>query len=90
MPISAATTATFLHLLVVDQPGVLAAVAGVFAEHGVSIRSLNQRGGGERAELLLLTHPALESDLADTVAKLRELPPVESVLGVMRVLGDAR
>ena len=28
-----------------DQPGVLAAVAGAFAEHGVSIRSLTQRGG---------------------------------------------
>jgi homoserine dehydrogenase len=90
LPVAAATSAGFLHLEVIDQPGVLAAVAGAFAEHGVSIQSLTQRGGGEAAELLLLTHPALEAALAATLTQLRELPAVESVLSVMRVIGDGR
>ena len=90
LPISAATTACFLHLRVLDQPGVLAAVAGAFAEHQVSIQSLTQRGGGERAELLVLTHPAVEADLERTWDRLRELEVVEAVLGVMRVIGDGR
>ena len=93
LPIGASRTAGFLHLRVRDQSGVLAAVAGEFAENNVSIRSLNQRegGGGDAgAELLLLTHPALESDLSRTVTRLRELPVVEEVLGTMRVIEEGR
>jgi homoserine dehydrogenase len=92
LPIGASSTAGFLHLRVRDQSGVLAAVAGEFADNDVSIRSLNQRqggGGGAGAELLLLTHPALEADLSRTVARLRELPVVEDVLGTMRVIEEA-
>jgi homoserine dehydrogenase len=90
LPAGAATTAYFVHLRVADQPGVLAAVAGVFAEHGASIRSMSQKGEAEQAELLILTHPALEADLASTVAGLRTLPTVAEVLGVMRVIGEGR
>lgn len=87
LPPGAATTAYSLHLRVVDQPGVLAAVAGVFAERGVSIQSLSQTGRGAEAELLVRTHNALESDLAATVSRLRAEPAVHEVLSVMRVIG---
>jgi homoserine dehydrogenase len=90
LPMGAATTAYFVHVRVSDRPGVLAAVAGSFAEHGASIRSMTQRGEGAQAELLILTHPGRESDLADTVATLRTLPMVDAVLGVMRVIGEGR
>ncbi|MCU0301946.1 MAG: homoserine dehydrogenase [Candidatus Nanopelagicales bacterium] len=90
LPIGSATTAYFVHLRVLDQPGVLAAVAGVFAEHGASIRSMTQKGEGEAAELLILTHPGREADLAATVEQLRRLGPVDAILGVMRVIGDGR
>ena len=90
LPIAAARTAYFVHLRVLDQPGVLAAVAGIFAEHGASIRSMTQNGEGDQAELLILTHPGREADLAATVAGLRTLPTVAEVLGVMRVIGDGR
>jgi homoserine dehydrogenase len=86
----AATTAYFVHLRVIDRPGVLARVAGVFAEHGASIRSMTQKGEGDAAELLILTHPGRESDLAATVAGLRSLASVDAVLGVMRVIGEGR
>ena len=88
LPLGAAHTAYFVHLQVVDRPGVLAAVAGVFAQHGASIRSLTQKGQDDQAELLILTHPGLESDLATTVADLRDLAQVDEVLGVMRVIGE--
>jgi homoserine dehydrogenase len=90
LPMGAATTAYFVHLRVIDRPGVLAAVAGVFAERGASIRSLTQKGEGDAAELLILTHPGRESDLAGTVADLRSLASVDEVLGVMRVIGEGR
>ena len=47
----------YLNLDVTDRPGVLAAVAKVFGDHGVSIRSMEQEGRGE-ARLVFLTHSA--------------------------------
>ncbi len=90
LSMGAATTAYFVHLRVLDRPGVLAAVAGVFAEHGASIRSMTQKGEGDQAELLILTHPGRESDLAATVEQLRALPAVDEVVGFMRVIGPTR
>ena len=90
LPLGAATTAYLVHLRVVDRPGVLATVAGTFAEHGASIRSLTQKGEGDQAELLILTHLGREADLAATVAQLRECDAVTEVVGLMRVIGDAQ
>ncbi len=90
LPMGAATTAYFVHLQVLDRPGVLAGVAGVFAAHGASIRSMTQKGEGDQAELLILTHPGREADLAATVAQLRDLDYVDEVVGFMRVIGAAQ
>ena len=90
LPMGAATTAYLVHLRVVDEPGVLATVAGTFAEHGASIRSLTQKGEGDQAELLILTHLGREADLAATVAQLRECDAVTEVVGLMRVIGGAQ
>lgn len=90
LPLGAATTAYLVHLRVVDEPGVLATVSGTFAEHGASIRSLTQKGEGDQAELLILTHPGREADLAATVSELRERDAVTEVVGLMRVIGGAQ
>ena len=47
----------YVHMEVDDQPGVLARIAGVFGEAGASIKSVVQRGTGERAQLIMVTHP---------------------------------
>jgi homoserine dehydrogenase len=54
-------SAFYLHLEVADQPGVLATVAQVLAEQGVSVKSVVQRGLGEQARLVMVVHPVLES-----------------------------
>jgi hypothetical protein len=53
----------YLMMEVPDRPGVLHAISGVFAEHGVSIRSMQQRERGDDARLVFVTHKAKESDL---------------------------
>ncbi len=77
----------YLVLSVLDQPGVLASVAGVFAEAGVSIASVRQEGMGEEASLTLITHSATEGQHQQTFLGLRSLEVVESVDAQMRVLG---
>src|SRR6476661_8604048 len=52
-------SAFYLHLDVADQPGVLAQVTQVLGDHEVSIRSVVQRGLGESARLVMVTHPVL-------------------------------
>ena len=51
---------------------------------------MTQKGEGDQAELLILTHPGRESDLAATVAGLRRLARVDEVIGVMRVIGEGQ
>jgi homoserine dehydrogenase len=87
-PIDDLTSEYYVHLDVVDQPGVLSAVAGVFGRHGVSISSMEQEGLGEEADLVFITHRALERDVQATLRELRELDAVHHVGSVIRVLGD--
>ncbi|GAA4892536.1 homoserine dehydrogenase [Streptomonospora salina] len=74
-----------ISLDVADRPGVLARCAEVFAEMGVSIKNVRQEGSGEDAQLVLVSHPAPDSALAETVERLRELDMVRSVASLMRV-----
>ncbi len=81
------TTAEYLlGLDVADEPGVLHAVTGVFARHGVSIRVAEQEGIGADARLVFITHEAREADLQATVRELRDLSVVHRVGGLLRVI----
>jgi homoserine dehydrogenase len=80
--------AWYLNIDVVDRPGVLAAVATVFGDHGVSIRSMEQLGMGDEARLVFLTHVGRQGDVMATLEGLRGLDVVEHIGGVLRVLGD--
>ena len=85
-PIGELRTAYYLALEVIDRPGVLAAVAGVFGRHGVSIRSMEQEGLGEEARIIFITHVACESDMRATLENLRHLEAVRQVGSVLRVI----
>ena len=87
-PIDETTAEYLLSLEVVDKPGVLHAVTGAFAAHGVSIRAAEQEGMGADARLVFVTHEAKESDVQATVRQLREMEVVKQVGGLLRVIGS--
>ena len=58
VPMSDVPTRYHVALDVADRPGVLATVAGAFAENGVSIQTVRQEGRGDAATLVLVTHTA--------------------------------
>ncbi|SEF18176.1 homoserine dehydrogenase [Jiangella alba] len=88
-PMGETITRYHISLDVDDRPGVLAAVAAVFAEHDVSIETVRQRSEGpDDAELVVVTHQATDDALAATVDGLTRLDTVRAVLSVMRVEGD--
>ncbi|MGC4863219.1 homoserine dehydrogenase [Micromonospora sp. DT68] len=94
-PMGEALTRYHVSLDVSDRPGVLAAVAGVFARHDVSIATVRQGSAGGApgrdgdAELVIVTHVAPDAALAATVGELRGLDIVRSVTSVLRVEGGA-
>jgi homoserine dehydrogenase len=74
-------------LSVLDQPGVLSAVAGVFARHDVSISSVRQEGSGDEATLVVITHTAPEGRHRAIFRDLHSLDAVKNVESTMRVEG---
>jgi len=79
-----------IQLEVKDQPGVLAKIASLFSEHGVSIETVEQAVMGRNiatASLEIGTHLASDAALAGVVAALKSSSAVESVSSVIRVEG---
>ena len=87
-PIDELQSSYYVNLDVVDQPGVLRAIAEAFERHGVSIRSLEQEGVGDAARLIFITHQAREADVQSTLDDLRELSVILRITSVLRVVGD--
>jgi homoserine dehydrogenase len=86
-PMGEVTTRYHVALDVTDKPGVLAAVAGAFADNGVSIQTVRQEGRGDAATLVLVTHIAPDAALAATVERLSKYDFIRRAGSVMRVEG---
>ncbi|MGX9228771.1 homoserine dehydrogenase [Streptomyces albus] len=90
-PMGEVVTRYHISLDVADKPGVLAQVATVFAEHGVSIDTVRQKGKEgphDGAWLVVVTHRAPDAALSATVEALRGLDTVRGVASIMRVEGE--
>ncbi len=81
-------TKWYVRLEVEDRPGVLAAIATAFGDHGVSIKSVRQEGRGDRAIVLVVTHRAPEAQQRSAVAAIAALDVVAEVGAVFRVESD--
>jgi homoserine dehydrogenase len=86
-PVDDVQSEYYLNLEVVDRPGVLAAVASVFGDHQVSIRSMEQVGLGDEARLIFITHTARERDVQACLHDLRGLDVVDQIGSLIRVIG---
>jgi len=81
-------TKWYIRLAVDDEPGVLAAIAGGFGEHDVSIKSVYQDGQGDSATLVIVTHRAAEAKQRAAVDAIASLAVVREVASVIRVESD--
>lgn len=79
-------TAYYVRLHVCDQPGVLAAIASIFGEAGVSIASVIQKRAEEGgAEIVWITHRAAERAMRSALADIERLGVVDSIGTLLRV-----
>lgn len=78
----------YVHLWVADQPGVLAQIAQVFGDHGISIASCIQKETDAKAgtaELVIVTHGAREAGMRDALQQFETLSAVRELGSVLRI-----
>jgi len=79
-------TAYYLRVSVDDKPGVMARIASILGEEGISIEAIQQKEpeeGATQLPLVMLTHRVLEGKMNQAIAKIEAL---ESVNGsVVRI-----
>jgi len=78
VPMESLSTRYYIRFVVEDRSGVLAATADVFAQHGVSVYSVIQRGtqSGESVDLVYVTHMAQEKNIRAVIADVCKLDGV--------------
>jgi homoserine dehydrogenase len=78
----------YVRLRVAEKPGVLASIAGVFGNQGVSIASVVQkRTENCKAEIVLILHEVEESHVRDALKILDGMSIVDKISNVIRVEG---
>lgn len=76
----------YIRLIVKDRPGVLASIAGVFGNQGVSLASVIQKRSLDGwAELVVITHKVREENLQDALQIIGGLSVVRNIESVIRV-----
>ena len=86
-PAGGVTSRYYASLSVIDEPGVLAAVATTFANQSVSLQAVRQESLGDRARLGVVTHLARQDQVAAAVTELEAMPAVTPGISLMRVEG---
>ena len=67
---------------------MLAQIATVFADAGLSIRSVIQRGEGDGARLVLVTHVGSEARMNAAVRAMRAMGEVRGEPVLLRLLAE--
>jgi len=72
-PMSEIVTSFMLRFTALDQPGVLAGIAGVLGKNGISIESMVQtarHNGGQAVPIVIMTHEAREGAIRAALAEI--------------------
>ena len=78
----------FLRTQVVDKPGVLAKIAGILGNNGVSIEQVYQKKSVDGiSELVIITDLVQEKHFDDALKELECMDVVKEISGVIRVYG---
>jgi len=78
----------YLHLEVADRPGVLAQIAQLLGLQGASVKSVVQKGLGDNARLVMVTHPILESRFYAAVELIAGLDFLRARPRAIRVIDE--
>ncbi len=75
----------YLRAMVQDRPGVLSQVAGILGRHDISIASVIQKGRAGAVPIVMMTHEALERNMAAALEEIDRLGVVAQPTVMLRV-----
>ncbi len=87
-PMAEVRTRFYLRLEVADEPGVLAQITRVLGDQGISIASIIQKEVNDEArsaEIVIVTHSALEGAVDQALKLLAGLPVVNEIGSAIRI-----
>jgi homoserine dehydrogenase len=85
VPMGEVKTQYYLRLDVKDRPGVLAAIAKIFGDCGVSISAVTQEEAkSESVELVIFTHEVSEAAFQKAIGQIERLDVVVGVRSIIR------
>ncbi|MEB3328260.1 MAG: homoserine dehydrogenase [Candidatus Sericytochromatia bacterium] len=85
-PIDDLVTRFYVRLLAADEPGVIGTIGQACGRHGISIRSMVQKGERDgSAEIVLITHRVRERAMREALAELAADPSIRAIGSVIRV-----
>jgi homoserine dehydrogenase len=79
LPMAEVATSYYLRMRVEDQPGVLADIARILADRGISIDAMIQKEppeGEAQTDIILLTHLCVEGRVVEAIRAIEALPTV--------------
>ena len=86
LPMDQVETAYYLRMTARDEPGVMARIASILGEQGISIEAIQQKEPGEgdtHVPLVMLTHRVREGQMNEAIARIEGLGSVQGA--VMRI-----
>ena len=88
LPMEDVETAYYLRMTATDKPGVVAAVAGILGNAGISIEAMSQKEpepGETEVPLVMLTHRVRERQMNEAISKIEALDSVAGAVTRIRV-----
>ena len=88
LPMAEVETGYYLRLSAADRPGVLADVARILGDRGISIEALVQKEpppGTEHVPLIMLTHRVREGEMDEAIRRIEQLGSVRDRVIRLRV-----
>lgn len=81
-------TSYYLRITALDQPGVMARIAGILGEEGISIEAIHQKEpqeGDTHVPLVMLSHLVREGQMNRAIARIEALDSVKGEVVRIRV-----
>nr|VFJ93001.1 MAG: homoserine dehydrogenase [Candidatus Kentron sp. LFY] len=88
LPMAKVTTAYYLRMRAADRPGVLAEVATIFGDRGISIEAVVQKEplpGVSDVPLIMLTHRVLEGQMIEAIAEIEKSSSINGRVARIRM-----
>ncbi len=86
LPVADIECEYYLRLMVQDQPGVIASVTSILADHRISLEAMSQkeRSSANSVPVVMLTHATTEGNLQAAISRIIGLNAVEEEVLILR------